>query len=213
MNKQQQAAFFSDLLELAATGKMARNKARLLELHQLLKTNPLQCWDELDILKQGQATLLLLFSDVIENEDEEIWVAHLAYLYFTKALTLDHENQLLSFAALKNRLILLSRYDDFFAETVQYFYFKDQPTQNQEELNQRRFFALSQIKQMQRHDLLLLEQLDDRLNEDEVLLDIEQLLYSETEDLTEATIQEIRQLHDILFQYSFHQAKTTGKLF
>ncbi|PVX51075.1 hypothetical protein C7377_1408 [Balneicella halophila] len=191
------------------SGRGGKINQLLQNLVEAVNDQPLLLWDSKKIEALSQVALRVLFLDCIDDEDEEIQWAHKTFAYITQALVSGREkgkedSEL--FHILRSRVILLHSHDDFFIDTLDYFFFHDTPIQKDTDRYDRRAFILRRIAAMQTQDLRTLESYNNELYQDEYLLEAEQTL-SDKYQFSEEELVEAQLLSDTLFKYIWHQNK------
>lgn len=185
-----------------------RGSKELLEnLVEAVNDQPLLLWDSKKLSQLSSVALRVLLLDIITDEEEEIAWVHKTYAYITQALLNARANgadKASLFDILKNRVILLHSHDDFFMETLDYFFFHNTPITEETERAERRSFVLKKIAAMQVKDLQTLEAYDKELNKDEYLLAVEQTLLDKYQ-FSENELVEAQLLLDTLYKYIWHQ--------
>lgn len=208
MNKKEQLYYLLEEI-LNQTGRSGKTKQLLVELVEAVNDQPLLLWDDTKIESLSQAALRVLLLDCIEDEDTEIAWAHKVYAYTTQALLRAREegkSHSELFDILRSRVILLHSHDDFFLDTLDYFFFHDTPIEKETDRNERRAFILKRIAAMQVQDLRTLESYHKELKEDEYLLNVEENLLDKY-NFAEEELIEAQLLSDTLFKYIWHQYK------
>lgn len=207
-NEKQLQELVNELLSQTGNGG---SKKLYEELVEAVNDCPLLLWDTEGIDTLSQAALRILLLDVIEEEDAEIQWAHKTYAFITQALlrgrAAEAEVSVL-FKILRNRVILLHSHDDFFLDTLDYFFFHGTPVAQETDRNERRAFLLKRIAAMQVQDLQTLETYDKDLKADDYLLDAEQKLLDKYQ-FSEEELIEAQLLSDTLFKYIWHQIKNS----
>lgn len=195
---------------VSQTSRGAKSNQLLKHLVEAVNHQPLLLWDSLKLKELSQAALRVLLLDSIEEEEEEIAWVHKTYAFITQSLVQARENGCEKselFDILRNRVILLHSHDDFFIETLDYFFFHNTAATSQTDRNDRRAFILQRIAAMQVQDLHTLESYDKELKQDDYLLEAEQKLLDKyafsSDELMEAQL-----LSDTLFKYIWHQLQS-----
>lgn len=217
MNQQQKTIHerIDKALSMGEQGKYSNCRKELKTLYQDLKENPFVLWEDPYISHLGKAIILMIHMDLLDDEDQNIGLAHLSYLFISKGLLMEDRREPLPdederFRILHDRVLLLKSFDDFFTESLIGFYYADKKAENRDQYNQQRKAVLSRIPLMQYADIFLIEQKDPNLRDDEYLLEVSNLIeYDNTIDQKE--LKEALMLHQILFKYTYQQLQQ-GKL-
>jgi len=212
---QQIKALIDSAISSGENGKYSACRKDLSQIYHTIKEKPFLLWEDAFISQLGKSIILMIHLDLIDDEDQNIGLAHLAYLYITKGFLREQNMQpepdsCELFRILKDRIILLKSFDDFFIESLISFYYAKQKAANQEEYNNQRKAVLSRMPLMQFADIHLIEQDYPNLRDDEFLLELTNYIEHDGEIGTEE-IKEALLLHQILFKISLQKAKE-GKL-
>jgi hypothetical protein len=198
-------------IENGQEGKIGASKKALNLIYTSLKENPFLLWDDILISQLGKAIIMMIHWDLIEDEDENIGLAHLAYIFLSKGIEKEESMQPESdlcelFRIRKDRVILLKSFDDFFVDSLQDFYFAENKAQDLEAYNEQRKAVLSRMPYMQFSDIYLIEQDYPNLRDDEFLLELANLLEHDTE-FTNENLKEAFLLHKILYKHTIEKVK------
>lgn len=204
-------ATISEAIELGKNGKIRTGKEALKIIYQEIKNNPFVLWEDSFVSQLGKSIIMMIHWDLIDEEEENIGLAHLAYLYISKAI--DKEENLQPetdscelFRLRKDRIIVMKSFDDFFVDSLQDFYFSDNKANNLDSHNQQRKIVLARIPFMQFSDIYNIEQDYPNLRDDEFLLDLANYIEHEQE-FTNENLKEAFLLHKILFKHTFEKLK------
>lgn len=208
-------ATISEAIELGQNGKIRAGKIALKTIYQEIKKDPFVLWNDTFISQLGKSIIIMIHWDLIDDEEENIGLAHLAYLYISKAI--EQEENLHSetdscelFRLRRDRIIIMKSFDDFFVDSLQDFYFSDNKADNLDSHNQQRKIVLARIPFMQFSDIYNIEQDYPNLRDDEFLLDLANYIEHEQE-FTDENLKEAFLLHKILFKHTYEKLKN-GKL-
>lgn len=198
-------------IENGQEGKIGASKKALNLIYSSLKENPFLLWDDVLISQLGKAIIMMIHWDLIEDEDENIGLAHLAYIFLSKGIEKEESMQPESdlcelFRIRKDRVILLKSFDDFFVDSLQDFYFADNKAQDLDAYNEQRKAVLSRMPYMQFSDIYLIEQDYPNLRDDEFLLEVANFLEHDT-DFTNENLKEAFLLHKILYKHTIEKVK------
>lgn len=201
-------------LELGQNGKTRACNEQLRKIYSALKTEPFLLWESNQVSQLGKSLLLMLHLDLIDDEEKNIGLVLLAYLFLSKGI---HNEEQMSevdlceiFRIRKDRIILLKSFDDFFVDSLQEFYYANEKATDRETYNEQRKAVLSRLPFMQFSDIYDIEQDYPNLRDDEFLLDTANFIESEDE-ITSDNLKEAKLLHKILFKHTLQKLKE-GKI-
>ena len=201
-------------LELGQNGKTRDCNKQLRTIYSTLKVNPLILWESSQISQLGKSLLLILHLDLIDDEEKNIGLVLLAYLFLSKGIKNEEqmpETDLCEiFRIRKDRVILLKSFDDFFVDSLQEIYYSNDKAANREAYNEQRKAVLSRVPLMQFSDIYDIEQDYPNLRDDEFLLDTANYIEAEKE-MTSENIKEAKLLHHIMFKQTQQNLKE-GKI-
>jgi len=196
-------------IDLAQKGKTKLCREILRTIYAELKKDTLIMWHEPSISKLGKAIIIMLHLDLIDNEEKDIGLVHLAYLYISKGI--ENEERLKEEANIdellrmrKDRIILTHGFDDYFVDSLQEFYYANEKTQDRDIYNDQRKTVLSKMPYIQFADIHLLEEHFPNLADDVFLLEVANYIELE-EILSEEDINEALMLHQILFKFTLNR--------
>lgn len=193
---------------LAETGRTSKMHELLGKIVEETDKAPLLLWNSEEIDSLAQAALRVLLFDIIEDEEKEIAWVHRTFAYITQALLRAREEERKEedlFEILKNRVILLHSHDDFFMETLDYFFFHNTKVQNVD-VQEKRSYLLKRVAAMQAKDLLTLDEYKENLGNDSYLQEIEQKLLDKY-TFSEQELVEAQLLLDTLYKYIWYKYK------
>ena len=197
-------------LDLGQNGKTRACNEQLRTIYATLKTEPLILWESSQVSQLGKSLLLMLHLDLIDDEEKNIGLVLLAYLFLSKGIQNEEQMPEIDFCEMfrirKDRIILLKSFDDFFVDSLQEIYFANEKPANREAYNEQRKAVLSRVPFMQFSDIYDIEQDYPNLRDDEFLLDTANFIES-GEEMTSEHIKEAKLLHNILFKQSFQKLK------
>jgi len=130
MNKDPQELVITladQIITLSNEGNKAQASKILETLYAILKEFPHILWNSVKVWKLSKALLIMYHYDVLDKEDENIYIAELAYIYAQRTQEL-FENSLQEnaeddyFYAIHTQLVLLTTCEDCFTLTVEQFY-------------------------------------------------------------------------------------------
>ncbi|MDQ2179048.1 hypothetical protein [Marinifilum sp. D714] len=201
----------SAAIENGQSGKIKACKSALNDIYTTIKNDPFLLWEDSYVSQLGKAIIMMIHWDMIDDEDENIGLAHLAYLYISKAIEKEESLQSESdncelFRLRKDRIIIMKSFDDFFVESLQNFYFADNKATNLDTYNEQRKAVLSRLPFMQFSDIYLIEQDYPNLRDDEFLLELANLIEHDQE-FTNENLNEAFLLHKILYKFTYEQLK------
>ena len=201
-------------LEFGQNGKTKACNEQLRLIYTSLQSNPLLLWESNQVSQLGKSLLLMLHLDLLDDEEENIGLVHLAYLFLSKGIQREEQMPEVDLCELfrirKDRIILLKSFDDFFVDSLQEIYFANEKAANREEYNEQRKAVLSRLPLMQFSDIYAIEQDYPNLRDDEFLLETANFIELEDE-ITSENIREALLLHQILFKHSLQKLKE-GKI-
>jgi len=201
-------------LEFGQNGKTRACNEQLRLIYTSLQSNPLLLWESNQVSQLGKSLLLMLHLDLLDDEEENIGLVHLAYLFLSKGIQREEQMPEVDLCELfrirKDRIILLKSFDDFFVDSLQEIYFANEKAANREEYNEQRKAVLSRLPLMQFSDIYAIEQDYPNLRDDEFLLETANFIELEDE-ITSENIREALLLHQILFKHSLQKLKE-GKI-
>jgi hypothetical protein len=201
----------STAIENGQSGKIKVCKSALRDIYSRIKKDPFLLWEDSYVSQLGKSIIMMIHWDLIDDEDENIGLAHLAYLYISKGIEREENLQPESdncelFRLRKDRIIVLKSFDDFFVESLQNFYFADNKTSDLDTHNEQRKAVLSRMPFMQFSDIYLIEQHYPNLRDDEFLLDLANFIEHDQE-FTNEHLKEAFLLHKILYKHTYEQLK------
>jgi hypothetical protein len=207
----------SEAIDLAQDGKMKAGREALRSVYQCMKENPFLLWDDVHVSQLGKAIIIMIHWDLIDEEEENIGLAHLAYLYLSKAIMEEEKKHpevdtCELFRLRKDRIIVLKSFDDFFVDSLIDFYFSDQKAENLDDYNEQRKAVLSRMPLMQFADIYLIEQDYPNLRDDEFLLDLANYIEAD-EEVNEENLKEAFLLQKILFKHTYDKVKNKTLIF
>jgi len=199
-------------LEYGQNGKTRACNEQLRLIYSSLKENPLLLWDSKQVSQLGKSLILMLHLDLIDDEEKNIGLVLLAYLFLSKGIQQEEKMPEIDlcemFRIRKDRIILLKSFDDFFVDSLQEIYFANEKATNRETYNDQRKAVLSRLPLMQFSDIYAIEQDYPNLRDDEFLLETANYIELE-EEITSENIREASLLHKILFKHTFQKLKET----
>ena len=201
-------------IEFGQNGKIKACNKELRKIYEIIKAEPLILWENSHISHLGKSLLLILHLDLIDDEEKNIGLVLLAYLFLTKGI--QNEEQMTNinldelFRIRKDRILLLKSFDDFFVDSLQEIYYANDKAPNREAYNDQRKAVLSRVPFLQFSDIYDIEQESPNLRDDEYLLDVANYIES-GDEINSGHIKEAKLLHQILFKQSFQKLKE-GKL-
>ncbi|MCY1633594.1 hypothetical protein [Marinifilum sp. D737] len=201
----------SAAIENGQNGKIKACKSALRNIYSSIKNNPFLLWEDSYVSQLGKAIIMMIHWDMIDDEDENIGLAHLAYLYISKAIEKEENIQPESdkcelFRLRKDRIIIMKSFDDFFVESLQNFYFADNKATDLDTYNEQRKAVLSRLPFMQFSDIYLIEQDYPNLRDDEFLLELANMIEHDQE-FTNENLNEAFLLHKILYKFTYEELK------
>ncbi|RXQ93880.1 hypothetical protein EO244_09885 [Ancylomarina salipaludis] len=201
-------------LEFGQNGKTKACNEHLRLIYSSLQANPLLLWESSQVSQLGKSIILMLHLDLIDDEEKNIGLTLLAYLFLSKGIQNEEKMPETDICELfrirKDRIILLKSFDDFFVDSLQEIYFANEKPANREAYNEQRKAVLSRVPLMQFSDIFDIEQDYPNLRDDEFLL--ETANYIEMEDeITSDNLREANLLHKTLFKYELQRLKE-GKM-
>ena len=208
---EQMRAIISEAIDLGQNGKIRACKSALRQIYKSIKEDPFLLWNDTFVSQLGKSIIMMIHWDLIDDEEENIGLAHLAYLYISKGIEKEESLQSGSdtcelFRLRKDRIIVLKSFDDFFVDSLQEFYFADNKANNRDTYNEQRKAVLSRMPYMQFSDIYLIEQDYPNLRDDEFLLDLANFIEHDNE-FTDENLKEAFLLHKILYKHTFEKLK------
>lgn len=202
-------------IEKGQNGKIRACKEDLNAIYKWMKKEPFLLWDDVAISQLGKAIIMMLHMDLIDEEEQNIGLAHLSFLYITRGIEKEESlapeedtNEL--FRLRKDRIILMKSFDDSFVDSLQDFYFADSKAKDLDEYNDQRKEVLSRMPYLQFADIHLIEQDYNNLRDDEYLLETANFIEHEN-DISDENLNEGLLLHKILYKHT-QQKLREGKL-
>ncbi|PXY02874.1 hypothetical protein DF185_01915 [Marinifilum breve] len=201
----------SAAIDNGQSGKIKACKSALRDIYSIIKNDPFLLWEDSYVSQLGKAIIMMIHWDMIDDEDENIGLAHLAYLYISKAIEKEENLQPESdkcelFRLRKDRIIIMKSFDDFFVESLQNFYFADNKATDLDTYNEQRKAVLSRLPFMQFSDIYLIEQDYPNLRDDEFLLELANMIEHDQE-FTNENLKEAFLLHKILYKFTYEELK------
>jgi len=199
-------------LEYGQNGKTRACNEQLRLIYSSLQEYPILLWDSNQVSQLGKSLILMLHLDLIDDEEKNIGLVLLAYLFLSKGIQQEEKMTEIDlcemFRIRKDRIILLKSFDDFFVDSLQEIYFANEKATNRETYNDQRKAVLSRLPLMQFSDIYAIEQDYPNLRDDEFLLETANYIELE-EEITSDNIREASLLHKILFKHTFQKLKET----
>lgn len=204
-------ATITEAIELGQNGKIRDGKLALRKIYQSIKKDPFVLWDDSFVSQLGKAIIMMIHWDLIEDEEENMGLAHLAYLYISKAIekeeSLKPESDACElFRLRKDRIIVLKSFDDFFVDSLMSFYFAENKAPDLDTYNEQRKAVLSRLPFMQLSEIYKIEQDYPNLRDDEFLLELSNYIEHDNE-FTNENLKEALLLHQILYKYTYAKLK------
>ncbi len=193
-----------DAIDLGQQGKIKSCKEKLRTIYSCIKENPSILWETPHIASMGKSIILMIHLDLFDDEEENIELAHWAYLFISKGL-----HQELSqptpdtakcFMLHRDRIILLKSFDDFFVDSLRAFYYSDKLNCDMDTYLEQRRVVLTRIPLLILSDIYEIEQMYENLNNDTYLLEVANYLEKELV-VTKEELEEASLLHRVLYQY------------
>jgi len=208
---EQLRATISEAIELGQNGKIRAGKEALRFIYKEIKEDPFVLWNDAFVSQLGKSIIMMIHWDLIDEEEENIGLAHLAYLYISKAIEAEEKRSpevdtCELFRLRKDRIIVMKSFDDFFVDSLQDFYFSDNKAGDLDTHNEQRKIVLARLPFMQFSDIYHIEQDYPNLRDDEFLLDLANYIEHEQE-FTNEHLKEAFLLHQILFKSTFEKLK------
>ncbi len=201
-------------IDLGQQGKIKACKEQLQTIYSCIKGQPFLLWDTEFTASMGKAIVLMIHFDLIDDEDENINLAHWAYLFISKGINTELQktspDNLKLFSFRKDRVILLKSFDDFFVDSLRTVYYSDNLTNDMDTYLEHRKVVLSRIPLLILSDIYHIEQQHPNLNNDTYLLEVANYLEQDMEITTEE-LKEGNLLHQVLFQYILQQKSPLQK--
>ncbi len=201
-------------LEFGQNGKTRACNELLRQIYSSLQTDPLLLWDNSHVSQLGKSLILMLHLDQIDDEEKNIGLVLLAYIFLSKGIQREEQMPEIDlceiFRIRKDRIILLKSFDDFFVDSLQEIYYANEKAADRDAYNEQRKAVLSRLPLMQFSDIYDIEQDYPNLRDDEFLLDTANYIEME-EEINSEHINEAKLVHNILFKYSFQKLKE-GKI-
>ncbi len=204
-------------IENGQNGKIRACKEDLRILYASIKSEPFLLWEDAFVSQMGKAIIMMLHMDLIDDEEQNIGLAHLSYLYITKgiekeeSLAPDYDTCEL-FRLRKDRIILLKSFDDSFVDSLQEFYYANDKAKDRDAYNLQRKIVLSRMPFLQFADIHAIEADYKNLRNDEYLLETANYIEHDNE-ITAETLNEAALLHKILYKHSLQKLKDAKLLY
>ena len=202
-------------IENGQNGKIRACKEELRILYTSIKNEPFLLWDDAFVSQMGKAIIMMLHMDLIDDEEQNIGLAHLSYVFISRgiereeSLAPDYDTCEL-FRLRKDRVILLKSFDDSFVDSLQEFYYANEKAKDRDTYNLQRKTVLSRMPYLQFADIHAIEEDYQNLRNDEYLLETANYIEHDNEITAEA-LKEAFLLHKILYKHTLQKLKE-GKL-
>ncbi|MDQ1771436.1 hypothetical protein GQR60_10010 [Labilibaculum sp. A4] len=198
-------------IEKGQNGKIRACNKDLNAIYLILKKDPFLLWDDTAISQLGKAIIMMLHFDLIDDEEQNIGLAHLSYLFITRGIEKEEnlapeEDPAELFRLRKDRVILMKSCDDSFVDSLQEFYFADSKAKDLDEYNDQRKAVLSRLPYLIFADIHLIEQEYQNLRDDAYLLETANFIEYENE-MSDENLQEGLLLHKILYKHTYQKLK------
>lgn len=198
-------------IEKGQNGKIRACKEDLHSIYKWIKKEPFLLWDDVAISQLGKAIIMMLHFDLIDDEEQNIGLAHLSFLFVTRGIKREEslapeEDTDELFRLRKDRIILMKSCDDSFVDSLQEFYFSDSKAKDLDTHNEQRKAVLSRLPYLQFADIHLIEQDYKNLRDDEYLLEIANFIEHENE-ISDENLKEGLLLHKILYKHIYQKLK------
>jgi len=198
-------------IEKGQNGKIRACKEDLHNIYTWIKKEPFLLWDDVAVSQLGKAIIMMLHMDLIDDEEQNIGLAHLSFLFITRGIEREESlapeedtNEL--FRLRKDRIILMTGFDDSFVDSLQEFYFTDSKAEDMDTYNEQRKAVLSRMPYLQFADIHLIEQDYNNLGNDEYLLETANFIEHEHK-ISDENLKEGLLLHKILYKHTYQKLK------
>lgn len=202
-------------IENGQNGKVTACKKDLRLIYKSIKEEPFLLWEDSFVSQLGKAIIMMMHLDLIDDEEQNIGLAHLSYIYISQGIIREESmgesaDTCELFRLRKDRIILLKSFDDFFVDSLQEFYFANDKAKDRDSYNEQRKTVLTRLPYMQFTDIHSIEQDYQNLRNDEYLLETANFIEHDNE-ITNEALKEAYLLHKILFKHTCQKIKS-GKL-
>lgn len=122
------------ILDLSNQGKQAKAQHLLPFVYESVMRYPQLLWNNEQVWKIAKIFLVMHHYDMVEEEDEEMKMLHMAFVYAQRAIELCEANKNLQddyFKALHTQIMLLSSCSDYYADTIADICSKKEMTQEE----------------------------------------------------------------------------------
>ncbi len=206
-NKALLKEFIHSAFESGAAGRVSKSKEKLGQVWSIIRDDPFILWDEKDVRELGKSLIIMHHFELFDEENINISIAHLAYMYLTRAIELiesqkqesDNEQEDF-FEVFKDRIIVLSQFDDSFYESIKQFFIQQEKEYSKAEKQYIKKFVNDKIPVLVYYDIMNLDEHHIDISAEKYLSDtchsIERKYEINKEELKEAKL-----LHHLLYNY------------
>ena len=194
-------------LDYSQKGKIAKAKDSLLKVYEIIRKEPAVLWNDVEVAQLGKIFIVMNHFDLFEDEDTNISIVHLAYLFLSRAFELEKKNIDSEginnysgplFEILKDRIMIFENCYDSFTHSIAEFYKPKGKDFSPEELDKLHKYVNYKIPLLQYFDLMYIEKYYDELLDNSYLIEIANKIELE---FSEDDLKEAQQLHEILYLY------------
>lgn len=196
-------------LSLINNGKQAKAKQNLKYIYAEIEKSPFILWDDELISHLGKCIIIMIYLDLFDDEDANIKLAHLAFIYISKGIYMEETktedvSQEEIFRMRKDRVIILKSFDDFFVDSLISFYFSDNKAKDKDEHYKQRKIVLDKLPLLQHAEIKNIEDEYEDLRNDEFLVQTSNFIEYEA-SFTHEEFKEGQLLLELLYKHSYKQ--------
>lgn len=176
--------------------------------------SPWLLWNFKEIAELGRACFVMLHYDIFDDEDTEITIAHLSYLFISRGIEIEigllkEEKGTPSrfFDITRDRIMLLNEYTDSFTHTTANFLLKDKPKPTKEEKQFALQIANYKLPLLLLYDLLNIELYFKDYQNDSYLIEVGNTIESDYK-ADRKTIGEAGWIHQNLYKFIYEKVKS-----
>lgn len=198
-----------DALENSQKGLIAKASKALVLLHKACKEFPFILWDDEQCLDLAKAFLIMYHFDILKSEEENIEIAHMAYLYAYRAMQTSQEqnNEDLLFDSLKELTLIVNTCEECFSHTIAKFYQPNKAELTHEEIHGSVLLANRVLPLVTYSFILDIEDTFHSFKDDEFLEDTCNQIESDYEQISDKLASEGKNIGKLCFKYVLKKVK------
>lgn len=172
--------------------------------HKIVVEFPVILWKDEEIWKISKILLIMYHFDFFDDEDENILLTHLAFLYLTRAIEMTEDFRYdtnTTFEIYRTLVVLMNSCEDTFNYTIAGFYTPESKKGNEEFVSTAHKLARSIQPYLQYGILMEIDSTFSSFKGDEFLEDLCVEIENEYTEMKEEYIIEAKKIRELLFNY------------